>query len=754
MKRVYFMMLIALFLVMLISHASAQIIFFADFEAGSSDAVPDASVNDPANYVSENEGTIWAESTDFPDGGTALHQTAEGCGISGNTPLPSVDDFSDGIIQAVFSWQDDDGVGFQFRRVGDDSGYLVAFGYNETAQIIIGSLADGCCPSGQCLDQCSCENGGNELVGVDHGLGAGLSQDNSVAYFGRIQVTGRLIEVWYMPLADVPNLFVDSEELGDPVATYNGADDLGPGIVGVWHESWRNGRIGSILVTGSNGFTTTTGDPDAKLSTAWDDIKDSYGLPSLSLEYKLYWTDLVMNKIQRANPDGTDVQNLITTGLSSPDGIALDVAGGKMYWTDWQMNRIQRANLDGTDVQNLITTGLSGPDGIALDVAGGKMYWTDVATRKIQRANLDGTNVQDLITTGLSNPEGIALDVADEKIYWTDKGVAKIRLANLDGTNVQDLITTGLSQPIHIALDIVGGKMYWVDDGTDKIQRANLDGTDVQDLVITGLSSPYGIVLDVAGGKMYWTDRDTGKIQRANLDGTDVQDLITTGLSSPRGIALSISPRALQQIQQADVNSNGVVDIQDLVLVAANFGETRENPADVNGDGIVNIADLALVAEVLEKKAAGAPALRASALESLSAADVQHWLRIARQANLTEPAFQRGIRFLERLPRVAALTPKETALLPNYPNPFNPETWIPYQLTNPAEVSISIHSTDGKLIRTLALGNQPAGIYHSRSRASYWDGRNQLGESVASGIYFYTLTAGDFTATKKMLIRK
>ena len=207
-----------------------------------------------------------------------------------------------------------------------------------------------------------------------------------------------------------------------------------------------------------------------------------------------------------------------------------------------------------------------------------------------------------------------------------------------------------------------------------------------------------------------------------------------------------------QQIQPADVNSNGVVDIQDLILVAANFGETRENPADVNGDGIVNIADLALVAEVLEKKAAGAPALRASALESLSAADVKHWLRIARQTNLTEPAFQRGIRFLERL--LAALTPKETALLPNYPNPFNPETWIPYQLAKPAFVTVSIHSTDGKLVRTLTLGNQPAGIYHSRSRAAYWNGRNQLGESVASGIYFYTLTAGDFTATKKMLIRK
>ena len=107
---------------------------------------------------------------------------------------------------------------------------------------------------------------------------------------------------------------------------------------------------------------------------------------------------------------------------------------------------------------------------------------------------------------------------------------------------------------------------------------------------------------------------------------------------------------------------------------------------------------------------------------------------------------------LEQL--LAILTPKETALLPNYPNPFNPETWIPYQLAEPADVSIAIYAADGKLVRTLALGHQPVGIYESRSRAAYWDGRNALGEPVASGLYFYTLTAGEFKATRKMLIRK
>ena len=108
---------------------------------------------------------------------------------------------------------------------------------------------------------------------------------------------------------------------------------------------------------------------------------------------------------------------------------------------------------------------------------------------------------------------------------------------------------------------------------------------------------------------------------------------------------------------------------------------------------------------------------------------------------------------LEQL--LATLTiPTETRLLANYPNPFNPETWIPYQLSEPVEVMVRIYFMDGTLVRTLALGHQSVGTYHSKSRAAYWDGRNELGERVASGVYFYTLSTGDFTATRKMLIKK
>ena len=207
----------------------------------------------------------------------------------------------------------------------------------------------------------------------------------------------------------------------------------------------------------------------------------------------------------------------------------------------------------------------------------------------------------------------------------------------------------------------------------------------------------------------------------------------------------------------ADVNGDGAVTPADLVAVAEYYGEpvaSGENTegadpdADVNEDGVVNVYDILVVIVALDAlDAAGAPAI-GSGMSRLQAADVRQWLRDAKQAN-ADPA---GIAVLEQL--LASLMPKETVLLANYPNPFNPETWIPYQLSETAEVTVTIYAANGAVVRMLDLGYRRAGSYESRSRAAYWDGRNAAGEPVASGVYFYTLSAGDFSATRKMVIRK
>ena len=209
-------------------------------------------------------------------------------------------------------------------------------------------------------------------------------------------------------------------------------------------------------------------------------------------------------------------------------------------------------------------------------------------------------------------------------------------------------------------------------------------------------------------------------------------------------------PLSAADIAQVDVNRDGVVDVEDLVLVASHFGRrvgrwTNPNP-DINKDGVVDREDLLLVVDALESEE------NLPAAPALATANLQRWIVEAKLRNPGDAVFQRGIAVLEQF--LIPSDPTETVLLPNYPNPFNPETWIPYQLAAPSDVSIAIYAADGKLVRTLDLGHQSVGHYDTRNRAAYWDGRNALGESVASGVYFYTFTTGEFMATRKMLIRK
>ena len=243
---------------------------------------------------------------------------------------------------------------------------------------------------------------------------------------------------------------------------------------------------------------------------------------------------------------------------------------------------------------------------------------------------------------------------------------------------------------------------------------------------------------------------DAGTSQYAPADDLD-------GVARPVGNAVDIGPYEYKgstgeaTFAPEDVNQDGRVSIADVIEVAQSLGKpvSQKPRADVNGDGAISFADLVAIARAIAK-ARSAPPLHQAVV--LDAATVQTWLHLARVEDDGSLMFREGIANLEQL--LASLLPKETVLLANYPNPFNPETWIPYQLSKPAEVSIAIHAANGQLVRVLALGTQSAGMYQHRSRAAYWNGKNEVGEPVASGVYFYTLTAGEFTSTRKMLIRK
>ena len=278
---------------------------------------------------------------------------------------------------------------------------------------------------------------------------------------------------------------------------------------------------------------------------------------------------------------------------------------------------------------------------------------------------------------------------------------------------------------------------------------------DANGSTLTGVSVRFAVT--AGGGTLSTTITRTDENGRAqstltlgpNL-GTNTVEVSAAGIQGT-AIFHAISDTEAPPIT-ADVNNDGSVNILDLILIASELGNTGTNLAvDVNRDGVISILDLVLVAGMFEGEAA-APSAQPQIPETLTAVEVQGWLIDARALQVRDPIMKRGFLVLEQL--LVALTPKETELLSNYPNPFNPETWIPYRLAEDAFVTLTIYDLNGQVVRTLDVGHRIAAVYENRSKAVHWDGRNEVGEQVASGVYFYNLSTGNYSATRKMLVVK
>ena len=252
-----------------------------------------------------------------------------------------------------------------------------------------------------------------------------------------------------------------------------------------------------------------------------------------------------------------------------------------------------------------------------------------------------------------------------------------------------------------------------------------------------------------------WTD---GSISLAAFAGQPLLlELVTTG-----GTGCDWAYWADLHITAApnpDANLDGQINILDLIIVASSFGEEPpSNPqADTNKDGVVNLLDLVFVAEHLSQNAAAPSQL--ALIESIpsSAKEViaaQRALSALEAMPNKSPHVKIAIELLRHYLSLADQNVQETKLLPNYPNPFNPDTWIPYQLSEPATVTVKIYDVTGSLVRTINVGHKPVGYYLTRERAVYWDGQNQNRESVSSGVYFYTLNTDTYTQTRRMVILK
>uniref|UniRef100_A0A7N6BYU7 EGF-like domain-containing protein n=1 Tax=Anabas testudineus TaxID=64144 RepID=A0A7N6BYU7_ANATE len=206
-----------------------------------------------------------------------------------------------------------------------------------------------------------------------------------------------------------------------------------------------------------------------------------------------------------------------------------------VFWSDVTLDRIMKANLNGSNVEEVVSTGLESPGGLAIDWIHDKLYWTDSGTSRIEVANLNGTHRKVLLWQNMEKPRAIALHPIEGKIYWTDWGnTPRIEYANMDGSNRRVIADTHLFWPNGLTIDYAGRRMYWVDAKHHVIERADLDGRNRKAVISQGLPHPFAIT--VFEDSLYWTDWHTKSINSANKFTGKNQEIIRNKLHFPMDI--------------------------------------------------------------------------------------------------------------------------------------------------------------------------------------------------------------------------
>ena len=536
-----------------------------------------------------------------------------------------------------------------------------------------------------------------------------------------------------------------------------------------WTEQTSNksGKIGSANLDGTN-VQLVKNLTSVPLDIAVD-----------ATDGKLYLTN-AWGKVQRMNVDGSGFQPNFITGVGIGLGIAVDPTAQQLYLTiaDGIDGKIIRRNFSGGGVEDVVT-GLGRPGRLVLNnsqpVLDNRAPGTAGAQRIVENLKLTAAqmaHIGEQITFNLNIAGGETVGGYQVTVQFDETALRYISSANGDylpdgaffvpPTADGDRVTLGAQAvtgegngdgtlaTLTFEIIAVKASTLMLSEVTlaNSAGEGNVNFNDLQLVLDNRDRSPYDV-----NGDGTVDDADASLLTEAISNGsTDAKyDVNNDGNVNFDDLQLVLDNRDRSPY---DVNGDGTVDDADASLLteAISNGST-DAKYDVNNDGNVNFDDLQLVLDNRAPGAAGAPSigqnlkLTAAQLERLQA---QIELLIA--TGDRSPTAMRTLIYLQQF--IALARPEKTQLLANYPNPFNPETWIPYELATDTTVKITIYNTQGVVIRTLVLGHQSAGYYTGRDRAAYWDGRNALGEQVASGIYFYHFETDEMSSMRKMVILK
>ena len=305
----------------------------------------------------------------------------------------------------------------------------------------------------------------------------------------------------------------------------------------------------------------------------------------------VYWGSLNLNRVGRANPDGSGVEPNLVTGAAEPWGVAVD--GKHLYWANEQANTIGRSNLDGTDIEaNFIPA--AEPTGLA--VAEGHIYWISPGLREIGRAKLDGSEVEAEFIPDVEAFAGLA--ASSEFVYWGDtSGSGSIGRARLDGSGVEEDFIDPVDPIIPYGVAVDASYVYWANSMNDSIGRADVGGNTIEEEFIPN-AHPAGVAVDA--NYVYWGKAQPPEaIGRADIDGANIQSNFIPGAEEAFGLATDVAPATLSTSPAVDLDAG---TIQGVTALAGANAPTGTVGVDLYGPG--------------DKSCAGAPLARSTARAS------------------------------------------------------------------------------------------------------------------------------------------